>query len=351
MWSSVRPTADRVRVRRKAAHQRRREGAPKGGRRTATERSGLQTLGRQRSFGLVDVVAYLGPVFSAVFIIRAPGTSAPRAGGHRGVRARLVVAQYAKRIHAARVATTTCRASARWLARRPATSTAGTIILTIGVLIGGYVHDNLMPVVFSVEDGRADLIFALGSFVVLYFGVQIDARTADAGAGFGRRCAHVLPVDYRPAGRRQRLREGVDPTRPRTVHGIMFGVLYGVLIECSRRRRTWPRRPPELKKSIPRAVLLCRLLWRSSTSSLPTSRLPGLENRYVVITSPGCGRCPRRRLGVPEGSSAWTSSSTARRRLPGPCSRSTCDALVAMARDRRLPKMRWRRTSPTPSRS
>ena len=61
---------------------------------------------------------------------------------------------------------------------------AGTIILTtgLGVLIGGYIHDNLMPVVFSVRgwpasrSGCGDLIFALGLFVVLYFGVQISTR-------------------------------------------------------------------------------------------------------------------------------------------------------------------------------
>ncbi len=140
----------------------------------------------------------MGPVFSAAFIIpliigvnaaaRGAGTSAPLAVLLAGVGVFAlgwIVAQYAKRIHAAgslydyvtNGLGSTVGAAAGWLYY------AGTIILTtgLGLLIGGYVHDNLMPGVFSVDGGLLPIwlwqaIFALGLFVVLYLGVQISTR-------------------------------------------------------------------------------------------------------------------------------------------------------------------------------
>ncbi len=163
--------------------------------------AGYERLGGKK-LGLVDVVAqsvgFMGPVFSAAFIIpliigvnaaaRGAGTSAPLAVLLAGIGVFAlgwIVAQYAKRIHAAGAlydyVSNGLGLDDRHGVRLPLLR--GTIILTtgLGVLIGGYVHDNLMPVVFSVEDGLFpiwvwDLIFALGLFVVLYFGVQISTR-------------------------------------------------------------------------------------------------------------------------------------------------------------------------------
>jgi amino acid transporter len=96
-----------------------------------------------------------------------------------------IVAQYAKRIHAAgslydyvsNGLGRTVGAATGWLYY------AGTIILTIGlgVLIGGYIHDNLWPGWFNGDLAPGpiwmwDVILTVGLFAVLYFGVQISTR-------------------------------------------------------------------------------------------------------------------------------------------------------------------------------
>jgi amino acid transporter len=120
-----------------------------------------------KKLSLIDVLAqsvgFMGPVFSAAFIIpliigvnaagRGAGTSAALAVllAAIGVFALgWIVAQYAKRIHAAgslydyvsNGLGKTLGAASGWLYY------GGTIILTtgLGVLLGGYVHDNLLPV-------------------------------------------------------------------------------------------------------------------------------------------------------------------------------------------------------------
>src|SRR2546425_3074859 len=129
------------------------------------EGKGYERLGAKR-LTLIDVLAqsvgFMGPVFSTAFIIpliigvnaaaRGAGTSAPLAViiAAVGVFALgWIVAQYAKRIHAAgslydyvsNGLGRTLGAAAGWLYY------GGTIILTVGlgVLIGGYVHDILLP--------------------------------------------------------------------------------------------------------------------------------------------------------------------------------------------------------------
>src|SRR5262245_26951006 len=133
----------------------------------------------------------MGPVFSAAFIIplvigvnaaaRGAGTSAPLAVllAAIGVFALgWIVAQYAKRIHAAgslydyvsNGLGRTLGAASGWLYY------AGTIILTtgLGVLIGGDVHDNLLPawgVEFSIPIWGLERVFALAAFAGLFLGV------------------------------------------------------------------------------------------------------------------------------------------------------------------------------------
>ena len=125
---------------------------------------GYERLGAKR-LTLVDCVAqsvgFMGPVFSAAFIIpliigvnaaaRGAGTSAPLAVLLAGVGVFAlgwIVAQYARRIHAAgslydyvsNGLGQTLGAATGWLYY------GGTIILTtgLGLLIGGYIHDNLL---------------------------------------------------------------------------------------------------------------------------------------------------------------------------------------------------------------
>ncbi len=160
---------------------------------------GYERLGAKK-LTLVDVLAqsvgFIGPVFSAAFIIpfiigvnaaaRGAGTSAPLAVLLAAIgmfALGWIVARYAKRIHAAgslydyvsNGLGKTTGATAGWLYY------GGTIILTtgLGVLLGGYVHDNLLPA-FEVGPWFPvwvwDVILTALLFVVLYFGVQISTR-------------------------------------------------------------------------------------------------------------------------------------------------------------------------------
>ena len=128
---------------------------------------GYERLGeaeaRRWSTCVAQSVGFMGPVFSAAFIIPliVGANAAARGRGRRRAargaarrrsacsRSGWIVAQYAKRIHAAgslydyvsNGLGSTLGAASGWLYY------GGTIILTtgLGVLIGGYVHDNLLP--------------------------------------------------------------------------------------------------------------------------------------------------------------------------------------------------------------
>src|SRR6188474_1759477 len=157
---------------------------------------GYERLGGAK-LSLADVIAqsvgFMGPVFSTAFIIplivgiisatgKGAGTAAPLSVLLAGIGVFAlgwIVAQYAKRIHAAGSLYDyvsnglghTVGAATGWLYY------AGTIILTIGlgVLIGGYIHDNLWPGLFDGDLAPGpiwmwDAILTLGLFAVLYFG-------------------------------------------------------------------------------------------------------------------------------------------------------------------------------------
>ena len=197
-----------------------------------------------KKLSLIDVLAqsvgFIGPVFSAAFIIpliigvnaaaRGAGTSAALAVLIAGVgifALGWIVAQYAKRIHAAgslydyvsNGLGKTVGAAAGWLYY------GGTIILTtgLGVLIGGYVHDNLLPaweIDLDLPIWVWDTIFALLLFAVLYFGVKISTRVQLTLALISIAVVLIffitVIVDLRE---RQRRREGVRPdAAARRVH-------------------------------------------------------------------------------------------------------------------------------------
>src|SRR5947207_13416211 len=146
-----------------------------------------ERLGAKR-LTLIDVLAqsvgFMGPVFSTAFIIplvigvnaaaRGAGTSAPLAViiAAIGVFALgWIVAQYAKRIHAAgslydyvsNGLGRTVGAAPGWLYY------GGTIILTVGlgVLLGGYGHENLLPA-YNVGPWLAGRAWAAHPVAVLF---------------------------------------------------------------------------------------------------------------------------------------------------------------------------------------
>ena len=270
-----------------------------------------------------------------------------------------IVAQYAKRIHAAGALYDYV---SNGLGSVIGTASgylyyAGTIILTtgLGVLIGGYVHDNLMPVVFSVEDGLFDiwvwdLIFALGLFVVLYFGVQISTRVqlTLALVSVAVVLTYFLSIIVRLGGDND-FGKAFDPNpSPDGFSGIMFGVLYGVLIFVGfETAANLAEETAEPKKSIPRAVLLSVVVVSIFYIIAAYVEVAGFGFDMAVITSPEVAGAPLFALGAPGGEfgsdfilklllvvvfldmlAVYVGAAVASTR-----------GVFAMARDRRLPKM------------
>ena len=177
----------------------------------------------------------MGPVFSAAFIIPLIiGVNAAGKGAGRRRRSSVllaavgvfalgwIVAQYAKRIHAAGslydyVSNGLGKDDRR--RRRAGSTTAARIILTVGlgVLIGGYVHDNLLPTC------RA----STSPLPMWAWGADLRARCCSSSCTSACRsrpaCSSTLALisiavvldllrhgDHRARGR-QRRREGVQP--------------------------------------------------------------------------------------------------------------------------------------------
>jgi amino acid transporter len=336
---------------------------------------GYERLGGKK-LGLVDVVAqsvgFMGPVFSAAFIIplivgvnaaaRGAGTSAPLAVLLAGVGVFAlgwIVAQYAKRIHAAgslydyvsNGLGATVGAAAGWLYY------GGTIILTtgLGVLLGGYVHDNLMPVVFSVEGGLFpvwvwDAILALGLFAVLYLGVQISTRVQLTLAliSVAVVLVYFLSVIVRLGGDNDFVKAFKPNPSPDGFSGIMFGVLYGVLIFVGfETAANLAEETADPKRSIPRAVLLSVVVVSIFYIIAAYTEVAGFGFDLSVITSPDVAGAPLFALGAPGGE--FGSEFVLKLLLVvvfldmlavyvGAAVAST-RGVFAMARDRRLPAM------------
>src|SRR5438094_275182 len=210
-----------------------------------------ERLGAKR-LTLIDVLAqsvgFMGPVFSSAFIIpliigvnfaaRGAGTSAALAVvlAAIGVYALgWIVAQYAKRIHAAgsrydyvsNGLGRTVGAATGWLYY------GGTIILTVGlgVLLGGYVHDNLLPAYnvgpwVSVWVWDATLTALL--FVVLYFGVRISTRVQLTLALVSIAVVLIFFITViAQLGGDNDVLKALDPTpTPGGFSGILFGAVY-----------------------------------------------------------------------------------------------------------------------------
>lgn len=242
---------------------------------------GYERLGEAK-LSLVDVVAqsvgFMGPVFSAAFIIpliigvnfaaRGAGTSAALAVLLAGVGVFAlgwIVAQYAKRIHAAgslydyvsEGLGATIGAAAGWLYY------GGTIILTtgLGVLLGGFVHDNLLPTLeinLDLPIWLWDVLFGLLLFVVLYFGVQISTRVqltlALASAAVVLAFFVKVIIDV---GGDNDVATAFNPNSSTSGwSGIFFGVLYGVLIFVGfETAANLAEETKEPKRAIPKAVL------------------------------------------------------------------------------------------------
>ena len=288
-----------------------------------------------KKLSLIDVLAqsvgFMGPVFSAAFIIpliigfnvagRGAGTSAPLAVliAAVGVFALgWIVAQYAKRIHAAgslydyvsNGLGKTVGAASGWLYY------GGTIILTtgLGVLLGGYVHDSLLPawdINLDLPIWLWDTIFAVGLFAVLYFGVQISTRVQLTLALVSIAVVLIFFVTViADLGGDNDIAKAFDPTpQPFGFSGILFGVLYGVLIFVGfETAANLAEETAEPKRSIPRAVLGAVVIVSAFYLIASYAEVAGFGFDLNVILSPEVAGAPLFALGAPgspSGSEFW----------------------------------------------
>ena len=325
-----------------------------------------------KKLSLIDVLAqsvgFMGPVFSAAFIIpliigfnvagRGAGTSAPLAVliAAVGVFALgWIVAQYAKRIHAAgslydyvsNGLGKTIGAASGWLYY------GGTIILTtgLGVLLGGYVHDSLLPaweIDLDLPIWLWDTIFALGLFAVLYFGVQISTRVQLTLALVSIAVVLIFFVTViADLGGDNDIAKAFDPTpQPFGFSGVLFGVLYGVLIFVGfETAANLAEETAEPKRSIPRAVLGAVVIVSAFYLIASYAEVAGFGFDLNVILSPEVAGAPLFALGAPgspSGSEFWLKVLLLVVLLDmlavyvGAAVAST-RGVFAMARDRRLP--------------
>jgi amino acid transporter len=332
-----------------------------------------ERLGGEK-LSLIDVLAqsvgFMGPVFSAAFIIpliigfnvagRGAGTSAPLAVLLAGVGVFAlgwIVAEYAKRIHAAgslydyvsQGLGKTVGAASGWLYY------GGTIILTtgLGVLIGGYVHDNLLPaweIDLELPIWLWDTIFALGLFAVLYFGVQISTRVQLTLALISIAVVLIFFITViADLGGDNDIAKAFDPTpEPFGFSGILFGVLYGVLIFVGfETAANLAEETAEPKRSIPRAVLGAVVIVSAFYLIASYAEVAGFGFDLDVILSPEVAGAPLFALGAPgspAGSEFWLKVLLLVVFLDmlavyvGAGVAST-RGVFAMARDRRLPGM------------
>jgi amino acid transporter len=248
-----------------------------------TRELGYERLGEPK-LSLIDVVAqsvgFMGPVFSAAFLIplivgiisasgKGAGNAAPLSVLLAGIGVFAlgwIVAQYAKKIHAAGslydyVSSGLGRnigAASGWLYY------GGTIILTtgLGVLIGGYVHDTLLPTL-GAEGGWLpiwawDVVWAAALFLVLFLGVQISTRVqlTLALVSLVVVLLFFLKVIIDLGGDND-IGTAFSPSSSADGwSGIFFGVLYGVLIFVGfESAANLAEETHEPKRDIPRAVL------------------------------------------------------------------------------------------------
>jgi amino acid transporter len=249
----------------------------------AQDRSGYERLGAAK-LSLWDCIAqsvgFIGPVFSTAFVFPLLMGVLSASGKGAGVAAPLavliaaigifalgwIVAQYAKRIHAAGSLYDyvsnglggTLGSAAGWLYY------GGAIALTIGlgVFIGGFIHDTLLTE-FNDEPLPVwawNAIWAVVLFLVLYLGVKLSTRL-QLGLALVSMLVLLAFNIYVIAkvGDGNDLGKAFDPSGSTTgdLSGVLFGVLYGLLIFVGfETAANLAEETAQPKRQIPKAVLI-----------------------------------------------------------------------------------------------
>jgi amino acid transporter len=332
--------------------------------------SSYERLGGAK-LSLVDVIAqsvgFMGPVFSAAFIIPLIVGIISATGKGAGIAAPLsvllagigvfalgwIVAQYAKRIHAAGALYDYVSnglgkiigGAAGWLYY------AGTIVLTtgLGVLIGGYVHDTLMAE-YEFEPlpiWAWNVIWAAVLFVVLYFGVKISTRVQLTLALVSALAVLAFFVYVITQVETNDIARAFNPDEaPDGITGVLFGVLYGVLIfvgfETAANLAEEAHQP---KKAIPRAVLFSVVVVSIFYLIASYTQVAGFG--FSVETFASAAAAPLFALASPEAAGGFGSTTLVRvmelvvlldvMAVGIGAAVASTRGVFAMARDRRLP--------------
>jgi amino acid transporter len=296
----------------------------------AEEKLGYERLGAKR-LKLVDCISqsvgFMGPVFSAAFLIPLiAGLSA--AGKGAGVATPLavliaalgtfalgwIVAQYAKRVHAAgslydyvsNGLGAKVGAFAGWIYY------GGTTVLAsaIACLVGWYMHDVIFtadPAVPGVLSSSSplpmwawSLVFVILVFVIQYLGVQISTRaqlTLALASAVVVLAFFIKVIVDAPT-------TNLEPFKPSAAAdgwtGIMFGVLYGVLIFVGfETAANLGEETAEPKRAIPRAVLYTVVIATIFYLIASYAQIVGFNLDASVITDPAVAAAPLFALGSP----------------------------------------------------
>jgi amino acid transporter len=247
-----------------------------------TQQAPTEGLGAGRKLRLVDAVAqsvgFMGPVFSIAFLVPQVVGITSATGNGAGIAAPLavliaavgvlgfgwIVAQYARRVHAAGALYdyVTIGLGQRAGGASGLMYYAGVLVLGAALLImlGGTIHDTL------VAEFHHALLPELGWDVVLlamvgltvFFGVALSTRTQLVLAAVSITVVAVFFVYViAKVGSGNDVASTFDPAKsPHGATGVLFGVLYGVLLftgfETAANLGEETRQPG---RDIPRAVL------------------------------------------------------------------------------------------------
>jgi amino acid transporter len=335
--------------------------------------TGYERLGRKR-LTLLDVIAqsvgFIGPVFSAAFLIpliagfSASGKGAGIAAPFAVILAAIgvfaigwIIAQYAKRVHAAgslydyvsmglggRVG-----AVAGWIYY------GGTTVLAsaIAVLVGWLFHDVILRDTFGIADPPLtpllwSLIFVLARFLILYLGVEISTRTQLTLALVSAVVVLAFSIDVIANAPRNSL-AAFNPAEAPDLSGLLFGVLYGVLIFVGfETAANLAEETPNPKRSIPLAVLLSVAIVTAYYVITAYAQVAGFGFQADVLLDPAVAQAPLFALGSPAPDGYGGSSDFTLKLLEivvlldvmavglG-CSTASSRGIFALARDRRIP--------------
>ena len=288
-----------------------------------TDGSGYERLGRRR-LKLVDVIAQsvglIGPVFSAAFLIpliagfNSSGEGAGIATPFAVILASIgvlalgwIVAQYAKRVHAAGSLYdyVTMGFGSRVGSWAGWVYYGGTLLLSsaIAVLVGWFLRDNVLPA-FEIDpimpSWAWSLIYVGLVFLILAAGVQISTRVQLLLALVSAAVVLAFFIDVIIHAPENSLK-AFNPAEAPNYTGILFGVLYGVLIFVGfESAANLAEEAEEPKRAIPKAVMLSVAIVAVFYVIAAYAQVAGFGFDLALLTSPEIAAAPLFALGSPD---------------------------------------------------